>query len=156
MQPTNKAASSSRSGHAVVEIALISPWIFLLFIGIFDVGFYYYAAISTANAARVAAMYTAGTSTLDDSHSACTAAIEEMRELPNIKSGVNCPGVCAAGSACTAGPLKVTANSIDQGPDGGPPATQVTVQYQTVNLIPIPGLAGSFTLKRTVQMRQRL
>ena len=42
------------SGHAVVEIALMSPWILLLFVLIFDFGFYSYAAISTANAARAA------------------------------------------------------------------------------------------------------
>ncbi len=142
---SKKAQRSGRRGHAVVEIALMSPWIFLLFLGIFDAGFYYYAAISTANAARVAATYTSDGLSLGDSGLACTAALEEMRQLPNIKNNVN---------SCGALPLIVTAQSVT-GPDGGP-ATQVTVQYQTVNLFPIPGLSGQMTLKRTVQMKQRL
>src|SRR6476646_3701085 len=47
-----------RSGHAVVETALMAPWLFLFFIAIFDFGFYAYAGIVTANAARVAALHT--------------------------------------------------------------------------------------------------
>ncbi len=129
-----------------MEIALLSPWIFLLFVGIFDAGFYCYAAISTANAARVAATYTSDGLSLGDSSLACAAALEEMRQLPNIKNSVN---------SCNALPLIVAAKQINVGPDGGP-ATEVTVQYQTVNLFVIPGLPGQMTLKRTVQMKQRL
>jgi Flp pilus assembly protein TadG len=145
-----------RRGNAAIEVAMLSPWILFVFLGIFDAGFYMYAAISTANAARVAALYTSGgPSTLADSLGACQAALEEMRQLPNVKTSVACPASCAAGSACTAGPVTFTAVSQSAGADGSP-ASQVTVQYQTVQLITIPGLAGQMTLKRTVQMRERL
>jgi Flp pilus assembly protein TadG len=147
-----------RSGHAVIEVALLSPWIFLLFCGIVDAGFYYYAIISTANAARVASMYTSNTpSDLDNSQLACTAALEEMRQLPNIKNAVNCPANCASGSACTAGPMTVTATKLVAAatPDGAADGTQVRVRYTTVPLFPIPGLGGILTIQRTIQSRQR-
>ncbi len=146
----------SRRGNAALEVALLSPWIFFLFVGIFDFGFYAYAAISTANAARVAVLYTSsGADEANDSLGACQHALEEMRQLPNVKAGVNCPAICTPGSACTAGPVTFTAVAMETGADGSP-ASQVTVQYQTVQLIPIPGLLGKMTLKRVVQMRQRL
>lgn len=158
MRGSSKHSGGRRRGHAVVEIALISPWIFLLFIGIFDCGFYAYAFISTANAARVAANYTAsGVSALDDSQHACLAALEEMRELPNVKAAVQCPAFCARGSACTAGPVQVTATALDAAasPDGAAPGTLVRVQYQTVPLFPIPGLPQQMTIVRTARMRVR-
>jgi Flp pilus assembly protein TadG len=148
--------SNRRRGNAAIEVAMLSPWILFLFLGVFDAGFYMYAAISTANAARVAALYTSsGPNTLGDSLGACQTALEEMRQLPNVKAGVSCPAACAAGSACKAGPVTFTAVSVGAGADGSP-ASQVTVQYQTVQLITIPGLTGQMTLKRTVQMRERL
>ncbi len=153
--PRKRKRNHWQRGNAAIEVALISPWIFLLFIGIFDFGFYSYAAICTANAARVAALYTsAGASSAADSGQACLLAIEEMRQLPNIKTAVGCPAACDPGSPCIAGPMTVTAVSVDPGVDGSP-ASQVTVQYQTVQLFPIPGLAGQMTLKRVVQMRVR-
>ncbi len=149
------ARSHTQRGNAAIEVALISPWIFLLFVGIFDFGFYSYAGICTANAARVAALYTSsGPSTAADSGQACLLALEELRQLPNVKTAVTCPATCNPGSACTAGPMTVTAVSVDPGVDGSP-ASQVTVTYDTVQLFPIPGLAGKMTLKRVVQMRVR-
>jgi Flp pilus assembly protein TadG len=148
----------SRRGHAVIEIALLSPWIFLLFLGIVDTGFYSYAAISTANAARVAAMYASNSpSSLDDSQGACSAALAEMKPLPNIKAGVTCASGCGAGTACAAGPMKVTAKRITaaSSADGLAEASEVSVQYQTVNMFLIPGLPDHLTITRTVQMKQR-
>jgi len=49
----------SESGQAIVETALLVPWIFFLFVGVFDLGFYAYGAICTQSAARAAAIQTA-------------------------------------------------------------------------------------------------
>ena len=135
----------ARSGHAAVEIALMAPWIFFLFVGVFDFGFYAYAAIATQNAARVGAMYTSSSSTLaSDATGACTYVLEEMRQLPNVRNAV---------TACTALPLIVTAASVDPGVDGAP-ASRVSVTYQTIPMIPIPGImTGQLALTRNVEMR---
>ena len=123
-------------------MALLAPWVFFLFIGALDWGFYSYALISMQAATRTAALYTStNIVTASDSTTACTLVLGEMANLPNV------------GSDCTSNPT-VTASSVT-GPDSQP-ATQVQVTYQSVSLIPIPGLlAKQFTITRVVRMRIR-
>jgi hypothetical protein len=130
------------SGNALIEFTFMVPWIFFLFVGALDLGFYSHALIATENAARVAAMYTsAGPATAADSATACLYALTELNKLPGV--GASC------GSKVT-----VTATAIT-GADGQP-ATTVTVVYNNLQMIPIPGLlAGSLNVSRTVQMRLR-
>ena len=129
----------------MIELALLSPWVFFLFIGVLDWGFYSSALITVQAAARSAALYTStGTATVADSATACTIVLGEMKGLPNIGSTV---------TSCGSNPI-VTATSVT-GPDSAV-ATQVTVQYQSTSLIPIPGvLAKQYTFSRTVKMRLR-
>lgn len=142
--PTVRTRPEQR-GNAVVETALMAPFLILLFLGVFDFGFYAYAAISTQQAARVAALYTSSTlSNAGDSSGACTYVLEALRDLPNMGGAVTS---CGAGQ-----PVQVSAASVASGPDGAP-ASQVTVTYQTVPLIPIPGLMGQMTITRTAEMR---
>ena len=116
-----------------------------MFVGAFDMGFYSYALICTENAARVATMYTStSNTTLTDSSTACAMALGELGSLHNL-SGV---------TTCTSLPLIVTVDSVT-GPDGAM-ASQVSVTYQSDQLIPIPGmLMGRLTVTRTAQMRVR-
>ena len=139
-----KHRRQTQRGHAVVEVALLSPWIFLLFAGTFDMGMYGYALISTENAARAAAVYTS-TSTVkaNDTTRACQYALAEMSGIPNVQ------GL----STCTALPVIVTASSVP-GADGAT-ASSVSVTYRTPQLIPLPLLMGRMTVTRTVQMRCR-
>jgi hypothetical protein len=127
-------------------MALLAPWFYFLAIGALDWGFYSYALITTQSAARVAAEYTSGASaTLGDSSGACTAALGVMRKLPNVGAGM---------TTCSALPVTVTATS-GTGPDGAS-ITTVSVTYQSVALIPIPGiLTKQLTLTRSVEMRAR-
>jgi len=130
------------SGHAVVELALLLPWIVFLFAGLFDVGFCAYSLIATENAARVAAEYTSqGSTTASDQSGACSYALSELSALPGA-SGL---------ASCGANPVIVTASQVT-GPDGSP-ATSVSVTYQTILLIPIPGFPSRYTITRTAQMR---
>ena len=128
-------------GHAVVEVALLSPWIFFLFAGTLDMGFYTHAMISTQNAARAAAAYTSrAKANANDVTGACRYALAELKTMNNVRSLSN----------CNSKPLVVTASEVS-GADGSP-ASSVSVTYQTGMLIPIPGLAGQFNITRTVQM----
>jgi len=133
-------------GHAVIEAALLLPCLVFLFVGAFDMGFYSYALIAVENASRVAVEYTATSSyTAGDSTTACTLALNELATVPSL-NGI---------SSCGALPLKVTATAISSGVDGSP-ASQVSVQYQSNWLIPIPGLlTGQLTITRIAQMRLR-
>jgi Flp pilus assembly protein TadG len=135
-------AKRRRRGNAMLELVLLGPWVFFLFIGALDWGFYAYALISLQAAVRSAALYTSSSAaTAGDSTTACTLVLAEMASLPNV------------GAACGANPV-VSAASIT-GPDGAI-ATQVSVTYTSLSLIPIPGmLTKQFTITRTVKMRLR-
>ena len=130
-------------GNAVIEVSLLAPWIIFLMVGVLDFGFYSYAAITTENAARIAAQYgAAGTSTAGDNFGACTYVLQEALALPGINSGMDCQSL----------PLVVTLTPVT-GPDGTP-ASRASVTYQTIPMIPIPGiLQGKLTLTRTVEMK---
>ena len=135
----------SRRGGAALEMALLSPWVFLLFIGALDWGFYAYAVISLQSATRSAVLYTAkDLSTVADSATACTIVLKELSSLPNIGNSA---------TTCGTNPV-VTAVSIT-GPDLAT-ASKVSVRYQTIRLLPLPGMLKSqFTITRTATMRLR-
>jgi len=136
--------SRREHGHAMLEAALLLPWVLFLFVGAFDLGFYNYALISTQNAARVAAWYTSQTPTTStDATTACTYALAELSSMPNVGTTV---------TSCAASPVVVTATQVT-GADGAL-ASQVSVQYTSPQLIPLPGaLPAQYTFNRVVQMR---
>jgi len=74
----------SESGNSIVEMALLAPWVFFLFVGVFDLGFYAYGIICTQNAARAAATQTASSVGVQSASIACTAAWNELRGMPNV------------------------------------------------------------------------
>ena len=125
------------------------PWYLLLFIGAFDWGFFAHGLISTESAARVGALsnqlsFTSATYNQTSAYSAaCTYVLSELRTAVNISSSL---------TTCTSLPVIVTATEVT-GPDSAN-AAQVTVEYQTQNLIPIPGvLKSQYTFYRVVKMK---
>lgn len=138
----------------------MAPWIFILFMAIFDFGFYSYAMIATENAARVAALVLSGspgesgTPAGDAARKkrACHQAQNELRMLPNFNSF----DVGSGGNDCTSGPLVITTTEILAGdPESadGERAIKVAVTYQTIPLFPIPAVTNQLTITRTVQIR---
>jgi Flp pilus assembly protein TadG len=127
----------------MVEFALLMPWYVFLFVGAYDFGFYCYGMIATENAARVAALYCSGSSSLasncDATYAACNYALDQLRYMPNVGNSMAAP--CAAPVVVTTS-LVTSVDSTD--------AAQVTVAYTTPALIPIPGLLpGTLTISRT-------
>ena len=106
-------------------------------------GFFNYSLIAVENAARIGAEYTSSsTTTAADQAGACTKILADLAMLPNL-SGV---------SSCSADPITVTATS-KTGTDGSP-ASEVSITYKGMQMIPIPGfLMGQMSFVRTVQMR---
>jgi Flp pilus assembly protein TadG len=141
-----KAKSKQRRrGGSVLEMTLIMPWFVFLFVGAFDWGFYAHALISTESAARVAVLYTSASSaTASDQATACTLALQELSVAANVP----------ASGTCSSLPVIVTATAVT-GADNQP-ASEVSVTYQTLSLIPIPGLLTSqTTFYRKTQLRLR-
>ncbi len=143
---TDSRARKRRRGSSALEMALLLPWYAFLFVGAFDWGFYSHALISTQAAARSAALYTSTSSaTAADQTTACIYARSELRVSSNVSTT----------TTCTSAPLIVSATSEATGADGYP-ASQVTVTYQTLSLIPIPGLLNKqFWISYTAQFRLR-
>jgi len=128
-------------------MALLLPWYMFLFVGAFDWGFYAHALISTESAARVAANFASqSTANSTDSTDVCTLALQELSITPNVAGVSTCTG---------SSPVRVTATELTgtNSPDGQP-AAQVTIQYTTLQLIPIPGvLTSQATFNRKAVMR---
>ncbi len=163
-----------RKGTAIVEAAFMIPWLAFLFVGILDFGYFAYAAICTQNAARAAAMaMAAGTGTV----SACTAALGELRGLPNMGTGgvpiTTCAtnpagataglpvGVCT-GTLSTAAPVwsnagcnsSTTLTCADCAQDASSTSIIASVTYQSLPMVPIPGIMmGTMAMTRTAEIR---
>ncbi len=129
----------------MIEVSLMVPLVSFLFVGALDIGYFAFALISLENAARVAALYTStSTATQADSVGACRYALNEMNALPNITS---------ADSACSSDTLSVSAEAVTA---GGMNASEVSVTYKSIAVIPIPGLlSNQFVWTRTVRMPLR-
>jgi Flp pilus assembly protein TadG len=145
----NRARPGRRRGSSMVEFALLMPWYAFLFVGAYDFGFYCYGLIATQNAARLAALYCSGSSSLATNCStrpeACDYARFSLQMMPNVGTSL---------LTCVS-PIVLTSSVITPGVTGdATSAIQVTVAYTTPTLIPIPGLvAGGMTISRTVIMK---
>jgi Flp pilus assembly protein TadG len=170
MMMTSIKRKRREGGNSIVEVALLAPWIFFLFVGIFDLGFYTYAVICTENAARAAALQTASGAGAQSPTDACKVAWDELRGLPNV-AGITTPTcdalpvVVTQTTLCTQATVKPTTivcndpgpcadcgNTTD--PTGRAASSRVAVQYQSIPLVPIPGiLTGRMTITRIAEMR---
>jgi Flp pilus assembly protein TadG len=158
------------SGSSIVEVALLAPWIFFLFVGIFDFGFYSYAAICTQSAARAVALAQAQTATATVSD--CDAALGEMKMLPNVgynPASSKCASVSGAPAVTQSTPVNVcsgtltktatavcgiTAACADCALDAAATSAFATVTYITIPFVPIPGmLTGQLTISRGAEVR---
>jgi Flp pilus assembly protein TadG len=135
------------SGTSVVEFSLIVPWAIFLFVGAFDWGFYAHALISIEDATREAALYAANLSSGNPKTStACSLVLNEL----SISANVANLSTCTSGTVSSSQPVGIslsctTLDSLN--------AVKVTVTYQTLQLIPIPGvLSGQVTLTRSVEL----
>jgi Flp pilus assembly protein TadG len=142
---TLRFGKEGERGNSLVEVALMAPWIFFLFVLIVDFGFYAYAAICTENAARVAVLATAASDAASNQQTyACIYVKNEMRHLPNYTQFP---------ATCNALPLQVTVTRVAAADDAAQWASRVSVRYQSIPMIPIPGMMGQLTIRRTAEMR---
>ncbi|MCU1339142.1 MAG: TadE family protein [Bryobacterales bacterium] len=143
-----------QKGSAVIEAALLMPWICFLFVGILDSGFYTYAAMATQNAVRAIAIQNANAGATLSAIGICQAAKNELGFLPNVVGMGNCASTQASVSNTTpiwvcAGTLTSTSASVcglpstacaDCALDAAATSVQAVVTYQSIPLIPIPGI----------------
>jgi hypothetical protein len=169
--PNQSRRRKGQSGNSMVEVALMAPWIFFLFVGIFSFGFYAFAIICTENAARAAATQTAADQFSQQDAIACGAVWKEMNLLLNVASittpacgglpvkverrtlcGANVPpGMFTCQAPCATPP---PASCADCALDATAASSEVCVTYQSQGFAPIPGLlTNQITLTRVAEMR---
>ena len=152
-----RISKRGNTGNAVIEVALLAPWIFFLFVGVLDLGFYAYAFISVENAARAATLLTSRSRVAaTDQIDACAIVLSEMTWAAYGRT---------VQTDCKAAPLVVNTTLLNgsESADGSDvscqlaarcDAAQVEVQYTTLTMIPIPGvLPPSFVVDRKWQMK---
>ena len=156
---SNLIMRKGERGGAIVETALMLPWLFILFICVFDFGFYAYAAICTQNAARAAAIQAASNNGSVSNTSACTAALGEMTRLPNAPNSC----VTSPSSVSNTQPVAVSIQVLtsttnpacaDCALDASATSAQASVTYLSIPMFPIPGMMmGRMTMTRIAEAR---
>ena len=133
-------------GQSVIEFTLMVPWLIFLFVGAFDWGYFSRALISAQSAARSAAVYgaTLSSGTISSS-TVCTVVLQQLGITANVAGLSGCTGPISDSQPVVAASSCTSVAGIN--------TFQVTVSYQTPQLIPIPGLLpGKVTINRTAQL----
>jgi len=146
MAVSGGGVAARRRGQAVLEVTLLVPWIVFAFVASFNFGIFAYALVSTQNAARSAAMYASQSLSVAQSggivSQVCPYVLGELGDAPGV-GGLN---------SCTSSPVNVTVTAETPGA-GQMNTVRVSVTYNTMHLIPLPGLmAGSLAITRTVEV----
>jgi len=148
MRGSSRRRTARSHGHAVMEFALMAPWIFFVFVGVLDFGFYAYWLMAVTNASRTAAHVAS-----ENGSSQAIACNEVRNELRGVLGWSNAP------AGCNASPLVVTVTDLDDSTTpasaDGSQSVLVSVTWDTTPLIPVPGIAQQFTIRRDAEMRRK-
>lgn len=141
-------------GNSIIEFSLMAPWLIFMFIGAMDWGFYAYALIATEAASRVGCLYAStSSSTVTDTTSVCTYALDQLRRMPNVGTSTT---TCSGSS-----PVRVSVSAVTGAASADTQsAAQVSVTYVTPLFVPVMMkggvvVPGQVTITRSVQMRMR-
>ena len=157
----------SQSGQSLVEVALVSPFLLLLLLGLIELGRYAYISILVGNAARAGAAY--GSQSLVDSvdatgiqaaadndfqnngqsTSALTVTPSTSNPTPTTSCGCDSGGTVAS-APCTSG-TSPTAGTCTLG--HWVVMVSVTASGTFNSLFNYPGIPQSITISRTATMR---
>ena len=138
----------SESGAAIVEMAVITPLLLVLALGVGDFGRVLYTAITLSHAARAGAAYGAqSTGYTGDTEGIQQAADGEAQEIAPIS--VTSQRVCE----CTGG-ASVSCMVPNCGGYGPPRVfVEVTTTRTFQTLVPFPGVPATVALSRTAKVR---
>ena len=152
MEKMRRKSRRGEGGQAIIEVALMTPWIFFLFVGALDFGLYSYALITTQNAARVAAMSGSFGGSAPAAITTCNLVVAEMNSLPGTQSYVPGTYTCLYDTAPTTSNRIAIATPTTEAETDGSTAAVVTVSFLPLVAIPIPGVMnGPLTITRTAK-----
>jgi Flp pilus assembly protein TadG len=130
--PAPRRPRNRRRGAAVAELAILLPFLALIFVAALDFGRVFYYHVIVTNCARSGALY----GSLGPVHSADASGIQAAAkaESPELSSTLSVSSTTGTDSA---------GNSF----------VSVTVTYPFNTITNFPGIPASATVGRTVQMR---
>jgi Flp pilus assembly protein TadG len=140
----------SESGTALIELALMTPVLFLLLFGVADFGRAYYLTIEVSNAAHTGALY--GSQNPTDITGMKAAAVADAQDVPNFTTsavtatyGCECSDGSSAVLSCTTTPKGCANNIVDY--------VQVNTSVSYSAIFPYPGIPSPLTLSGSSRMR---
>jgi Flp pilus assembly protein TadG len=140
---------AAQSGQALLEVALVTPLLLLLAVGIIEIGRYAYYSILVADAARAGAQYGAqNLATAADTAGIQTAAENDGQSLPELKVTVQQECGCTGSSIGGACPATSCAS-----PNHSLVYVKVTVTGKFKSLFKYPGIPKSIHCDSTELMR---
>jgi Flp pilus assembly protein TadG len=144
------AGVRSDSGAALIELAVVTPLLLLMALGIGDFGRVVYDSIVLSHAARAGAHYGAqSNATTADSAGIRQAALQEAQNIPTI--GVTSLRICEC-----PGTGEVSCTTATCGAYGVPQVfVQVTTTATFETLSRYPGIPASVPLSRTARVRRQ-
>ena len=145
-----KSLFASDDGVAIVELALIAPFLILLTIGIIDIGLFARDSIEIANAARAGAEFGAySTANSTNAMGIQLAATSDATDVALVSTDVSSSTYCSCGAnpsshvaACNPVPTCATSDHLDS-------FVTVTVAKSFTPLINYPGIFSTLPLSRT-------
>jgi Flp pilus assembly protein TadG len=118
-----------RRGNSIIEFSLLMPWYVFLFVAAFDYGFFSYSLIATQAAVREAVLYCSASSAspcTDSSNSTqCGYALDQLRMLPNVGSGLL---ACGTGTTVTTSAPVAVSTSVLSSSSGPPRRTGIRLR----------------------------
>lgn len=147
----------SESGQSLIELALLTPLLLLLVIGVVEMGRYAYLSILLGNAAESGALY--GAQSL--ANAADTAGIQNAAQNDYKQNAQSLPALtitpsntCGCDNAGTTTSASCTGSSAGTCNAGHWVVTvQVTATAKFTSLTKYPGIPQSLNMSRTVTMR---
>jgi Flp pilus assembly protein TadG len=143
------ARQAGESGQTILEVALLTPVLLLLAVGIIEIGRYAYYSILVANAARAGAQYGAQSlATAADTAGIQTAAKNDGQNVAGLtvttQQECGCTG-SSIGSSCPA--------TSCSSPNHALVYVQVSTSGKFNSLFKYPGIPTSITVNSTELMR---
>jgi len=138
----------SQFGGAAVELAVVSPLLLLLIIGVLDYGRAFYTSITVANAARAGAEYGAQ----GPVQSADVAGMKDFAQGDGAEAGTL---TLSARRYCECGGAAATCTTTCVGGAAPDVFVEVTATKALNMLLPYPGLPSTLSISRMATFRSQ-
>jgi Flp pilus assembly protein TadG len=158
--PSDRTISGSQSGQSLVEVALLTPLLLLLLIGVIEMGRFAYIGILVGNAAKAGAAY--ASQSLEDASPSLVANVQaavnndfqnNLSSAPALTVQITNSCGCDSGGAITSAACNGTLTAGTCTAGHWVVMATVTCTGTFNALFKFPGIPKTLTISRTANMR---